>query len=347
MEYINLKQYINKQTGDILEAIDWNNLHTTLQSKINEIIGACNDISSVVTNSGITLGEITINGNKISASGHGESLTIEYASSVEKDKIELIASDRRIGGAIKTSITPAQIQIANPDNSNPFVQLSTNGLSLVDTNNSAIYTQIKPGEATIGNHGTNTATINENVIKIGRELSQSSVLSSMENNKIEVLSRGSYTGTRKTSITPTQIQVVDDHLAAGPDDPVEGTLSITPSGISKETEGGTLKIDSKHNALWLHGGSDSSVLDGQDITIGAGNKITLDANNGVEITSSKIDLLSDAIGVNGNNGVTTSRIQIQNGEAGYHEFEFKNGILTFYGYTESSRPFDPDSDENQ
>ena len=30
MEYINLKQYINKQTGDILEAIDWNNLHTTL-----------------------------------------------------------------------------------------------------------------------------------------------------------------------------------------------------------------------------------------------------------------------------------------------------------------------------
>ena len=139
MEYINLNQYINKQTGDILEAIDWNNLHVTLQSKINEIIGACNDISSIVTNSGITLGEITINGNKISASGHGESL-IEYASSVEKDKIELIASGRSIGGTIKTSITPAQIQIANPNNSDPFVQLSTNGLSLVDASNNAIYT---------------------------------------------------------------------------------------------------------------------------------------------------------------------------------------------------------------
>lgn len=139
MEYINLNQYINKQTGDILEAIDWNSLHVTLQNKINEIIGACNDISSVVTSSGITLGEVTINENKISASGHGESL-IEYISSVEKDKIEVIASGRSIGGTIKTSITPAQIQITNPDNSDPFVQLSTNGLSLVDTNNSAIYT---------------------------------------------------------------------------------------------------------------------------------------------------------------------------------------------------------------
>lgn len=167
----------------------------------------------------------------------------------------------------------------------------------------------------------------------------------MENNKIEVLSRNSYAGTRKTSITPTQIQVVDDRLSMGPDDPVEGMLSITPSGISKETEGGTLKIDSKHNALWLHGGSDSSVLDGHDVTIGASNKTTLDANNGVEIKSSRIDLLSDAIGVNGDEGRTCDvTVSTPNGTC---MFSFKNGILIGYNPTIEERPVDlEDIDKN-
>lgn len=169
----------------------------------------------------------------------------------------------------------------------------------------------------------------------------------MENNKIEVLSQGSYTGTQKVSITPTQIQIGEEHTPEGPSDPGEEMLCITPSGISKETEGGTLKIDSKHNALWLHGGSDSSLLDGHDVTIGASNKTTLDANNGVEIISSRIDLLSDAIGVNGDNGITQDvPISTTNGSG---ILSFKNGILISFTSTEiEERPVDlEDIDENQ
>ena len=259
MEYINLNQYINKQTGDILEAIDWNNLHTTLQSKINEIVDSYNQLGT---------------------------------------KIELVNLAQNL---LKTEITPGIVRVGDMEH------YATIGKDLITVSDAWISSS-EPANSSIAKDGI---TVFQPAIGLGAK-------------------------SHKMSITANDIEIYEST------DPV---LILNASGISKETEGGTLKIDSKHNALWLHGGSDSSVLDGQDVTIGAGNKITLDANNGVEITSSKIDLLSDNIGVNGDEGRTCDvTVSTPNGTC---MFSFKNGILIGYYPTIEERPVDlEDIDEN-
>lgn len=53
MENLNISQYINKATGDSISAEEWNGVFGAIQSKVNELVEAYNELPIVPTTSSL------------------------------------------------------------------------------------------------------------------------------------------------------------------------------------------------------------------------------------------------------------------------------------------------------
>lgn len=140
MEHIDLNNYIGKETGDILEAVDWNSLHTVIQNKVNDIVDASNqadsDIDTIVEKLDGMEGVIELEDNDLqytkliageASVGHRGSNNIskitptkistgvtslhsESTSSMTSNTIEVTRGDS-YSGTSKVTITPTQVAL--------------------------------------------------------------------------------------------------------------------------------------------------------------------------------------------------------------------------------------------